>query len=151
MQWLRGEGTERTGAHEGNSVAKYLFYSALFLLLCPQLLLHAQEYLVRATDARSGRVLKGIPSTLRYGCTAAGWGVKTRIRCKFIHRKTGADGIAHFPEAGSLDGIDDIFSIPTRYIEVCCDISNPVIPGIGTITFKRLSIWQTLHWIFIGD
>jgi hypothetical protein len=143
--------TERVGAYEGNSVAKCLFYSAVFFFLCLPQLLHAQEYLVRAIDAKSRRVLKGIPVTLRYACTATGSGVKTRVRCKFIQRKTGADGIAHFPEAGSLDGIDDIFSISTRYIEVCCDISNPVIPGIGTITLKRLSIWQTLHWIFIGD
>jgi hypothetical protein len=87
----------------------------------------------------------------RYDCTATGAGIKTKIHCKFLQRKTGPDGVAHFPEAGSLNVIDDIFSLPINYGMVCCDISKPVIPGVSTITFQRRSLGQTLHWIFIGD
>lgn len=113
--------------------------------------LYGQEFSVRAIDAKSGKPLKGIPITLRYACTATGSGPKTKIDCRFIQRKTGNDGLAHFPEAGSLKDIDDIFSLPIRYGMVCCDISNPVIPGTGTIKFERRSFGEMLHWIFIGD
>jgi hypothetical protein len=113
--------------------------------------LYAQEYRVRAVDAKTGKVLKGIPITLRYGCAQAGVGTKATIRCKFVVRKTGRDGIAHFPEAGSLKDIDDVFSAPITYNEECCDISKPVIPGEGTITFLHRSFGQTLHWVFLGD
>jgi hypothetical protein len=111
----------------------------------------AIEYSVRAIDAKSGKVLGGISITLRYACTTTGSGIKTKIHCKFIQRRTGADGVAHFPEAGTLSDIDDIFPSSTEYGEVCCDISRPVIPGIGTITFRRRSFSEMLHWIFIGD
>jgi hypothetical protein len=97
------------------------------------------------------KVLKGIPITLRYDCTATGAGIKTKIHCKFLQRETGPDGLAHFPEAGSLNDIDDIFSTPINDGMICCDISKPVIPGVGTITFQRRSLGQALHWIFIGD
>ena len=130
---------------------KYILSSAVLLLFGLPCQLHAQEYSVRAIDAKSGKVLKGIPITLRYACTATGTGIKTKIHCKFLQRKTGSDGIAHFPEAGSLNEIDDIFSLPITYGVICCDISNPVIPGMGTITFQRRSLGQTFHWIFIGD
>jgi hypothetical protein len=130
---------------------KYILSSAVLLLLGLPYQLHAQEYSIRAIDAKSGKVLKGIPITLRYDCTATGTGIKTKIHCKFLQRKTGSDGIAHFPEAGSLNEIDDIFSLPITYGMVCCDISKPVIPGMGTITFQRRSVGQTLHWIFVGD
>ena len=113
--------------------------------------LNAQEYSVRAVDADNGKLLKGIPVTLRYDCEAKGSGTKTKIRCKFIQRKTGDDGIAHFPEAGSLKGIDDIYSLPIVYGAVCCDISKPEIPGTGTIKFRRRSLGEMLHWIFVGD
>jgi hypothetical protein len=113
--------------------------------------LDAQEYSVRAVDVNNGNALKGIPITLRYDCETKGSGAKTKIQCKFIQRETGNDGIAHFPEAGSLKEIDDIFSLPIAYGAVCCDISKPEIPGTGTIKFRRRSLGEMLHWIFIGD
>lgn len=106
---------------------------------------------MRAIDAKSGKALERISITLRYACTATGSGIKMKIRCKFIHRKTGGDGVAHFPEAGTLSDIDDIFPSSTVYGEVCCDIPKPVIPGVGTITFQRRSLSEMLHWIFVGD
>jgi hypothetical protein len=127
------------------------FYVAALLLISLPHQLQGQEYSVRAIDADSGKVLKGIPITLRYSCTSTGSGINIRVHCKFIQRRTGADGLAHFPEAGTLKDIDDIFSLPITYGAVCCDISNPVIPGTGTIKFKRRSLGEALHWIFIGD
>ena len=59
-------------------------------------------------DAQSGKPLKGIPITLRYSCTTTGAGVSIKFHCTYLQRKTGADGIARFPEAGSLKDIDDI-------------------------------------------
>jgi len=129
-----------------------LWCSATILpLLSPAQEPQNQGYSVRAIDAQSGKPLRGIPITLRYSCTSTGAGLKLKIHCKFIQRKTGADGIAHFPEAGSLKDIDDIFSLPIRYGALCCDISNPVIPGTGTIKFRKRSLGQMLHWIFVGD
>ena len=113
--------------------------------------LNAQDYVVRAIDAKTGKALEGMPITLRYDCIATGTGAKTKIHCKFIQRKTGPDGIAHFPEAGSLHEIDDIYSLPVTYSVVCCDIPKPVAPGMGTMTFERRSLGQTLHWIFVGN
>lgn len=111
----------------------------------------AQEYSVRAVDEATGKALRGIPITLRYDCTVTGTGIKAKIHCKFIQRRTDRDGLAHFPEAGSLHDIDDIFSLPIKWGAVCCDISKPVIPGTGTIKFRRRSVNEMLHWIFIGD
>jgi hypothetical protein len=134
------------------SSLKYVLCAAASLVsLCLSCPLHGQEYSVRAVDAESGRPLKGIPITLRHGCNAIGSGTNMKMHCKFIQRKTGSDGIAHFPEAGSLGDIDDIFSTPIEYGAACCDISNPVIPGMGTIKFARRSFKEMLHWIFIGD
>jgi hypothetical protein len=128
-----------------------LFSAALVCLLALPNNMTGQEYSVQAIDAKSGKPLKGIPITLRYECTASGTGIKTKVKCKFIQRKTGDDGFAHFPEAGSLRDIDDIFSLPIEYGAVCCDISKPVIPGTGTIKFQRRSLGEMLHWILIGD
>ena len=111
----------------------------------------AQEYSVQAVDAQSGRPLKGIPIVLRYACTFSGSGTKAKEHCKFIHRKTDKKGIANFPEAGSLHDIDDIFPMSASYREICCDISNPVIPGTGKITFQHRSLREKLSWIFVGD
>jgi hypothetical protein len=130
---------------------RVLCAAALLIPLCFSCPLYGQEYSVRAIDAASGKPLKGIPITLRHACNTTGSGTNTKMHCKFIQRKTGSDGIAHFPEAGSLGDIDDIFSTPIEYGAVCCDISNPVIPGMGTITFARRSLKEMLHWIFIGD
>jgi hypothetical protein len=122
--------------------------SLLFWLTCPS---QAQEYSVRAVDWKSGKALKGIPISLRYACTFTGSGIKMKEHCKFVQRRTGPDGITHFPEAGSLTDIDDIYSLPITYGMVCCDISKPVIPGMGTMTFKRRSLGEVLNWIFLGD
>jgi hypothetical protein len=88
---------------------------------------------------------------LRYACSATGSGTKTKISCKFIQGRTESDGVAHFPEAGSLHNIDCIFPLPISYGAVCCDISKPEIPGMGTIKFKRRSLSEMLRWIFVGD
>lgn len=110
-----------------------------------------QEYSVKAIDVGSGKPLSGIPITLRYDCTYAGTGIHIKADCKFIQRKTGSDGMAHFPEAGSLRDIDDIFALPIAYGAVCCDISKPQIPGVGTMKFKRRSLSEMMHWIFVGN
>ena len=130
------------------STATLIFF--VFFVAWPNRIF-GQEYSVRAIDAGNGKRLKGIPITLRYACTSTGSGEKTKIRCKFIQRKTGNDGVAHFPEAGTLKDIDDIYSLPIKYGAICCDISNPVIPGTGTIKFRRRSFGEMLHWIFVGD
>jgi hypothetical protein len=134
------------------SLLKYVLWAAALLVpLCLPHNLYGQEYSVRAIDATSGKPLRGIPITLRHGCTTTGSGTNVKVHCKFIQRKTGNDGIAHFPEAGSLGDIDDIFSTPIEYGAVCCDISKPVIPGMGTIKFARRTLKEMLHWMFIGD
>ena len=148
--------TERTGRsllrhNAGSNRKRALPYLLGFLLvLCLPSELSAQEYSVRAIDAKSGKALEGIPVTLRYACSFTNSGIKTIEHCKFIQRRTGPDGLAHFPEAGKLKDIDDIFSLPIAYSMVCCDISNPVIPGTGTITFERRSFRQILDYIFVG-
>ena len=109
-----------------------------------------QEYTVRAVEADSGKLLKGMPITLRYDCVYTGSGLKLKVNCRFIQRKTGADGLAHFPEAGSLHAIDDIFSLPIAYGAVCCDLTNPVVPGTGTIKFKRRTFGEMVQWIVAG-
>jgi hypothetical protein len=110
-----------------------------------------QEYSVKAVDVDSGKPLAGIPINLRYDCVYTVKGAQTTVHCKVIQRKTDADGLARFPEAGSLHEIDDIFSLPIAYGAVCCDISKPQIPGTGTIKFKRRSLSEMMHWILIGD
>jgi hypothetical protein len=130
---------------------KCVLSSAVLLFLALAHHLRAQEYSVRAIEAKRGKALEGISITIRYACTATGSGIKVKIRCKFIHRKTGSDGVAHFPGAGNLPDIDDIFPSSTVYGEICCDIPKPAIPGVGTITFQRRSFSEMLHWIFIGD
>jgi hypothetical protein len=126
------------------------FALLLALMLWP---LHAlgQEYSVRAIDVDTGKTLANIPITLRYDCTYSGTGTKIKANCKFIQRRTGSDGLAHFPEAGSLHQVDDIFSLPVTYGAVCCDISKPDIPGIGTIKFRSRTIGEMMQWIFLGD
>lgn len=92
--------------------------------------------------------------SLRYDCVTSGLPADWRhfnIKCKFIVRKTGHDGTAYFPEAGTVKNIDDIFASSIPWAEICCDISKPVIPGMGTITFQRRSIGEMLHYMFIGD
>ena len=110
-----------------------------------------QEYSVKAVDVDTGKALSGMPITLRYDCSYTGTGKGIKAHCKFIQRKTGSDGVAHFPEAGSLGKIDDIFSLPITYGAVCCDIQPGKFPGIGKITFKRRTISEMMHWIFVGD
>jgi hypothetical protein len=127
------------------------FIGALFCLVWVQQPLIGQEYSVLAVDSQTGKVLPGIPISLRYDCKKIGSGLKMKIRCKFIQRRTGRDGIAHFPEAGSLKDIDDIYSLPLSYGMVCCDISSPRIPGTGIMKFKRRTLRETLYWVFVGD
>jgi hypothetical protein len=110
----------------------------------------AQEYSVKAVDEQ-GHALSGIPITLRYSCTFTGSGTKIEAHCKYIQRRMGDDGIAHFPEAGSLKDLDDIYSLPITYGMVCCDISQPVIPGSGVMRFRRRSLGEMLNWIFVGN
>jgi hypothetical protein len=130
---------------------KWFVYVAFSLSVWLPFRLHAQEYVVQAIDAQSGKPLKGIPIVLRYDCTFTGSEAKTKEHCKFIHRTTGDEGFTHFPEAGSLTDIDDVFPMSAAYREVCCDISEPVIPGTGKITFQRRSFREMLNWIFVGD
>jgi hypothetical protein len=111
-----------------------------------------QEYSVKAVDVDSGKPLAGIPINLCYDCTFTAKGVQTKVHCKFIQQKTGADGPVHFLEAGSLHEIDDIFSLPIAYGAVCCEIPKPQqIPGTGTIKFKRRSVGEMVHWILVDD
>ncbi|HEY1731562.1 MAG TPA: hypothetical protein VGG15_07425 [Terriglobales bacterium] len=125
--------------------------AAIVILLTSLTASQAQEYSVRALDAESGKPLKDMPITLRYQCTSTGSGTKLNWHCKFIQRKTSEDGIAHFPEAGSLKDVEDIYSLPLLYSMVCCDISHPRIPGVGTMTFRKRSFQEVLHWVFVGD
>jgi hypothetical protein len=133
------------------SRGRALCLAAALALVSTPLLLFGQEYSVRAVDSQSGKPLKGIPIVLRYECTFTGSGINTKEHCHFIHRTTGKDGIAHFPEAGSLKDVDDIFPMSCKYREDCCDISKPVIPGTGTITFTKFSFSEMWHCIFVGD
>jgi hypothetical protein len=126
-------------------------FAPLLALLLSSLYAIGQEYSVRAVDADTGKALTEIPITLRYDCTYTGTGLNVKAHCKFIQRRTGSDGVARFPEAGSLHQIDDIFSLPITYGAICCDITKPEIPGMGTIQFKRRSIGEMMHWIFVGD
>lgn len=127
------------------------FCAALLLLSLCAINVSAQEYAVRAVDAANGKPLAGIPITLRYDCTFTGSASNPKAHCKFIQRKTDSNGVAHFPEAGRIKEIDDIFSLPIEYGMVCCDIPDPKIPGTGTMTFKRRSVREMLQWIFVGD
>jgi hypothetical protein len=112
--------------------------------------LAAQEYSVRAVDDSAGKSLSGIPITLRYACTYTGSGLDVKVHCKYIQRRTGADGLAHFPEAMFIKDIDDIYSLPITYGMTCCDITKPQIPGVGVMKFRKRSFSEALHWIFIG-
>ena len=130
---------------------RYAFIMALLsLTVFPLAMMTGQEYTVRAIEADSGKLLRGMPITLRYDCVYTGSGLKLKVKCKFIQRKTGADGLAHFPEAGSIPAIDDIFSLPIAYGAVCCDLTNPVVPGTGTIKFKRRTFGEMVQWIVAG-
>jgi len=109
-----------------------------------------QEYSVRAVDVDGGKPIAGLSITLRYECAYTGTGLHIKSHCKFIVRNTDVNGIARFPEAGSLHDIDDIFSLPIAYQAVCCDISKPEIPGQGTIKFRRRTLAEMMQWIFVG-
>jgi hypothetical protein len=113
--------------------------------------LTAQEYSVRAVDDATGKNLSDIPITLRYACKYSGSGLDIKVQCKFIQRKTGADGLAHFPEAMSIKDFDDIYSLPITYGMTCCDITKPEIPGIGVMRFRQRSFSEVMHWILLGD
>jgi hypothetical protein len=92
-----------------------LIFAALTFYLCGACGLNAQEFALRAIDAQTGKPLSGIPITMRYAGTITGSGANIKLHDKFIHRRTGKDGFAHFPEAGLLKDIDDVFSLPITY------------------------------------
>src|SRR5258708_5277871 len=112
-------------------------FPVVFLLLFATPRSQGQEYTVQAIDADTGKGLSGIRIILRYECVFTGSGIATKEHCKFVRKKTDHNGVAHFPDAGRLSNIDDIYPWSVAYAEVCCDISHPVVPGTGTITFKR--------------
>jgi hypothetical protein len=58
-----------------------------------------QGYSVRAVDVDTGKTLANIPITLRYDCTFNGGEKNLKENCKFIQRRTGSDGVAHFPRS----------------------------------------------------
>ena len=126
-------------------------FSLIFGIVIWATSLAAQEYSVLAVDDSTGKNLSGIPITLRYACTYTGSGIDVKVHCKYIQRRTGADGLAHFPEAMSIKDFDDIYSLPITYGMTCCDITKPQIPGIGVMKFRKRSLSEALHWIFIGD
>jgi hypothetical protein len=126
---------------------KFNLLVAVFVVFGSSLPMRGQEFSVRAVDWKSGKNLEDIPITLRYNCGSG----TPKFHCSWITRKTDKDGIAHFPEAGSLTDIDDIYSLPITYGAVCCDIQPKVFPGTGTIRFKRRNLAEIMHWIFIGN
>jgi hypothetical protein len=113
--------------------------------------LSAQGYAVRAVDDTTGKSLSGIPITLRYACTSTRSGMKLTLHCKYLQRKTGPDGLAHFLEASSINDFDDIYSLAIVYGMTCCDISKPNILGTDVMKFHKRSFGEAMHWIFIGD
>ena len=130
---------------------KPLFITSVSILLWCTTALLAQEFTIHAIDVDSGKSLEGILITLRYSCTSTGSGLQLKWHCKYLQRKTDANGIAHFPEAGSLQDIDDIYSLPITYGSVCCDVTPKTFPGTATMKFKRRTLSEMMHWIFIGD
>ena len=111
----------------------------------------AQEFTLKAVEADTGKPLTGIPITMRYGGTVTGTGANIKLHDKYIQRRTGRDGIAHFPEAGSLKDIDDVYSLPIAYGMVCCDVQPKTFPSTATMTFRKRTLRESLHWIFVGD
>jgi hypothetical protein len=131
----------------GNRV---LISIAVLLVMVPRLV-QSPGYSVRAIDATSRRVLKGLRMTLRYDCRASGAGINAKVHCEFITRKTGSDGIVYFPEVNSQTDIDAIYSQSITYEAVRTDVSERVIPGSETIAFRRLSFGEMLVLIFEGE
>ncbi|MFT4112718.1 hypothetical protein [Silvibacterium sp.] len=123
------------------------FLLPVFVCLCA-MPARAQEFSVRAVDASSGKPLKGMRIAVRYDCGSPGPVWNLQMRCRLMQRKTGADGVAHFPEAGSLRAIDSIYPEPRAYEVVCCEIAKPVIPGSATITFRHKSLGERLEQLF---
>jgi len=111
----------------------------------------AQEFTLKAVEADTGKPLTGIPITMRYGGTVTGTRANIKLHDKYIQRRTGRDGIAHFPEAGSLKDIDDVYSLPIAYGMVCCDVQPKTFPSTATMTFRKRTLRESLHWIFVGD
>lgn len=110
----------------------------------------AREYAVRVVDADSGKPLRKIRIIVRYDCSATGTTFDLKTRCMFMERKTGADGIAHFPEAGSLHLIDVIYAAGARYETVGSDIPEPFAPesGTGNISLRRKSLVEVWEEFF---
>ena len=107
----------------GNCV---LISIAVLLVMVPRSV-QSRGYTVRAIDATSGRVLRGLRTTLRYDCRASGAGIHAKVHCEFITRKTGSDGIGYFPEVNSQTDIDAIYSQSINYEAVRTDASERVV------------------------
>ena len=119
-------------------------HGSVTILLLGASLVSAQEYTVHAVEDSTGKDLSGIPVILRYNC-----GDTLPFHCKWITRKTGKDGLAHFPEAGTLPGIDDIYALTIPYASLG-DIQPKSFPASGTMRFKKRSLSERLQWILQG-
>lgn len=112
----------------------------------------AQGLTIHAVEDDTDKPLRGIPITLRYNCTAIGSGLKLKWHgCKWITRRTDKAGDAYFPEAPSLPDIDDVYSLPITYAMTCCDVQPKTFPSEATMKFKKRTLAEQLHWIFVGD
>jgi hypothetical protein len=132
-----------------------IFLSVLSLCICviaPQRFIHAQGFTLHAVEEGTNKPLSNIPITMRYNCTPVGSGLKLKwIGCRWIQRRTDKAGLAHFPEAGSLHDIDDVYSLPIVYAMTCCDVQPKTFSSEARMKFRKRSFAEQLHWIFIGN
>ncbi|HEV2576365.1 MAG TPA: hypothetical protein VGU25_04050 [Acidobacteriaceae bacterium] len=112
----------------------------------------AQGLTIHAVEDGTNKPLRDIPITLRYNCTPVDSGLKLKWHgCKWIQRRTDKAGIASFPEAPSLPNIDDVYSLPITYGMTCCDVQPKSFPAEATMKFRKRTLAEQLHWIFVGD
>ncbi len=121
-----------------------LFFAASALLAFNTAV--AQEFSVHAVEDRTDKPLRDIPITLRYNCTPVGQGLDLKWKgCKWITRRTDKTGAAHFPEAGSLPDLDDVYSLPIAYGMTCCDVQPKTFPSEATMKFHKRTLAEQLH------
>jgi hypothetical protein len=121
-------------------------------ILCMPKYCAAQELTMHAIEDGTNKPLRDIPITLRYNCKAVGSGATLKWQgCKSITRRTDKTGTAYFPEAGSLPDIDDVYSLPITYGMTCCDVQPKSFPSEATMKFRKRTLAEQLHWIFVGD